>query len=405
MATALLFLASIALSTATLLAQDPPGSVAMTVRVRGVSIFDVPGPPQGDFWDPVMTNVFGLFAGRAGMYPDVVVCARPPRTGAIRTCALVCPDVQNATGRGTPDQPVCRQSLALNLPAGDPRMLVDVVEVNDEGQQPRVIARDLRVADPTKCPEAQPCRFEISQGKGPLVLGFSSETAGRLAVPLPRTPTPVSPTAARCQPSSTWTTADLTPKPSGLHGPYASVDEAVLQDYASRHAYHETRKNPNEVEYGFLIVRDVRQPTGGYYTTPPAAAAPKTKTTERPRFTMDDYNASYDAAFSTCDYVRYFNAVATVHTHPNAFYLSDSFSADDFNQAIQFKKKYPFWEKIVMINAYDGQIRTFTPRASDTEIGTLLRSPYMFLVGMLPYVDVNWSLYAFRVEVIAEFTQ
>ena len=109
---------------------------------------------------------------------------------------------------------------------------------------------------------------------------------------------------AQCRPNSTWTAADQSPEPSGLHGPYASVDEAVRRDRASGLAYEFTRLNPIEAEYGFLIVRDKR-PNGGYYTTPPIAAPAKSGATGRPRFRREDYIASEEKAFGSCDYHKY----------------------------------------------------------------------------------------------------
>ena len=245
--------------------------------------------------------------------------------------------------------------------------------------------------------------YVIPQGAGPSPGVATALPSGASGSGAP--PTTSGGSLAQCRPNSTWTAADQSPEPSGLHGPYASVDDAVRRDRASGLAYEFTRLNPIEAEYGFLIVRD-RRPNGGYYTTPPIAAPVKTGATDRPQFRIEDYSASEDKAFGSCDYHKYFIPVATVHTHPNVWwYPSNSFSADDFDQAVQLKQMNPdAWEEIVMINAYDQKIRTFTPQVNDQVIGSLLGGYYISWVGMVPYTDVNWSVYAaLRVKVIGQF--
>ena len=163
-------------------AQDPGGSAAMQVHVRRVWVHDVPGPPQGDFWDSAISSALGLFAGRAGIYPDVVVCARPARAANARGACTqeVCTDLQGDTKLNA-ESKECQRPLRLDLPTGDPRMLIDVLEM--DGQQVHArIASNLLVADPTKCPDAQPCSFAVIPGKGPLVLSFGSETSGTLEI-------------------------------------------------------------------------------------------------------------------------------------------------------------------------------------------------------------------------------
>lgn len=390
---------------ATPTAQDPAGSVTMQVLVKGVWVHDVPPPPQGDFWDPVLGSVIGLFAGRAGIYPDVTVCARPANasvTGRIR-CAPVCVDLQGDSTINA-ESTACQRPLEIALPVGDPRMVVEIREMDDQ-QLHALIARNVMVADPTQCPDAQPCRFEVSQGRTPLVLSFTTETVGRLGPPPPARRNPPRPAAnqarpspppARCQPSQTWSATEQA-TPAGLHGPYPSVDGAAKEDSASVLAFNGTYRSPTESEYGFLIVRDQRQAAGGYYTTPPVGGTAKADATARPQFSVTDYQTSLDKAFGTCDYIKHFAVAATVHTHPNRWYPSNSFSADDFTQAGELKRLFPaVFEKIVMINAKDRKIRTFAPDVNDPPFSSFGTS----VTGVLPYLSILWMQYAWRVEVI-----
>jgi hypothetical protein len=133
--------------------------------VTDVWVHDVPGPPTGDFWHPAILN--GL-----NVYPNVMVCLRP-MVGGSRSCAAVCRNVQGDTKLGGRlRSKECRRSLRQVLRSGDPRMQVEVFDMNDVFGQPRfhvVIAR-VGVTDPSACPHVRPC--EMRMQKGSLVLSF-----------------------------------------------------------------------------------------------------------------------------------------------------------------------------------------------------------------------------------------
>ncbi len=167
--------------------------------VTEVWVHDVPGPPQGEFWDSVAGNLFSTLSHPGGIYPDVMVCARPI-SGGKPTCTDVCWDMQGDTHLGHQSEE-CRRPLRLQLPPNDPRIQFEVLEMNMSGDRVNVhaiIAPDVRVADPGKCPHDQPCRTDTP--KGPLVFSFSTQVRGVLGT-LP-TPTPPTPSATPAPPAA-----------------------------------------------------------------------------------------------------------------------------------------------------------------------------------------------------------
>ncbi len=221
------------------------------------------------------------------------------------------------------------------------------------------------------------------------------------------------------QPLLTWLPSQKSTIPSGLHGPYDSVDLALQSDSAGTLALQRTSSQTvlwgmvtDKREYGFLIVRDARiadrlSATGGYYTTPPlpSSAEPGAK----PLFLPEDYYQSFLRAFpGSCEEPASFEVVATVHTHPDQFGAPDNFSTDDFNQAIGFLvwQDYQFGsgsslpvklEKIAMINKSDGLIRTFVPEPGDEPIDNWMIEK---VVGDLWWLSDTWARYAERVKEI-----
>lgn len=349
--------------------------------VTEVWVHDVPGPPQGDSWDSALSSVVGLLAGQAGIYPDVMVCASPFSGGA-RSCASVCWDLQgDATLGGRQRSTQCRQPIRVSLAAGDPRLQIEVFEIDGNPASPRTRAAIARgdVANPSSCPHDRPC--EMSTPQGPVVLSFSTQTA---AAPAPPRPPARRQAGADCEPPSpTWEPRHLTPELGGLHGPYATVDEAMKNDSAGIFAWQLTGpevkfSGTGTREYGFVILRDTRRQKGGYYTTPPVPSSVAPSAGRAPQFPWSDYTASRLKAFvGSCEKLEDFTIAATVHTHPFPLYWGwepffiDNFSMDDFNQAIQLKtdakSPAPHFEKIFMINARDRAVRVFEPRADDRQ--------------------------------------
>src|ERR1700675_2224133 len=60
--------------------------------IQSVWVHQVPRPPAGDFWDPVVLNIFSP----RGVYPDIVVCVTSSLSP--RTCRELCPDAQLQPG-------------------------------------------------------------------------------------------------------------------------------------------------------------------------------------------------------------------------------------------------------------------------------------------------------------------
>ena len=149
------------------------------------------------------------------------------------------------------------------------------------------------------------------------------------------------------QPLKTWLRSQLTPHPDGLHGPYDTADIAV-QGATGEIAL---RLTLNEVEHGFLVMRDLRK--RGYYTTPPTGSTVESEATSGPRFSNEDYARSLRTAFErSCEEMENFAMVALVHTHPpeTGFrplsdldfpWPNDNFSMLDFNQAIFLRGTEP----------------------------------------------------------------
>ncbi|MBL8270113.1 MAG: hypothetical protein JNL55_27195 [Steroidobacter sp.] len=364
--------------------------------VTDVWVHDVPGPPQGDFWDSTISSALGLFSGKAGIYPDVTVCMRP-FAGGDRSCTSVCVDLQgDATLGGDGKSTACRRSLRVTLPAQDPRLQIEVLEMDNVESTPRVhaIIAQVGVTDAAACPHAKPCRMDLPTG--PLVLSFATQSVKPAqASPTVQTDAAASSPPANCEPPSrSWTDWN-----KGLHGPYKSADEAMVSDAAGAQAWRNTGPRATlwgvkDVEWGFVILRDRRDGTK-YYTTPPVRSSSQTS---QPKLQWVDYLASLGKAFDgSCARIQDFIIAANVHTHPLSPFWGlipsiNNFSMNDFAQAIQLKNKYyppdntdvirigstdhriqtrllvPDLERIYMINANDGIVFTFAPRSGDPKI-------------------------------------
>jgi hypothetical protein len=371
--------------------------------VTDVWVHDVPGPPQGDFWDSVTGNLFSMLGNAGAIYPDIELCARPVRGGTPQ-CIDVCWDVQGDTkmGRRLASEE-CQRPLRVTLPPNDSRLQITVVEVDRSGsgaQVHGVIAKNIVIDDPAKCRHDRPCEF--GSAKGTLSLSFGTELQGT-AGDLPTQPPAVAASnQSRCvPPSRQWSSDELNSKSGGLHGPYASLSDVMRQDPAGGLALRLTGSGTSE--YGYLILRDQRQPKGGYYTTPPVRSSQDPTSVSKPMISGNDYLASWKRAFeNSCENIDQFVLAATVHTHPDprlSWTASNSFSADDFNQSISEKQRGAVFEKIFMINAADRKVRAFEPQAtdalfSDWEKGT---------ASLVPQLVPKWHTYANRVQIIGSY--
>lgn len=174
-----------------LIAAGPVDAQSPQEVVTGVWVHDVPGPPEGQFWDSAAEHLLSTFTHPTSVYPDVVVCARPA-TIAKPHCSKICWDLKGDThGDGKHRSTECQQPLHVALLPDDPRMVLEVLEMDPDGDSARVhaiIARNVAVADPSKCTDDKPCRWTSSTGA--LVLSFSTETHGTLGTPGPGSPSP-----------------------------------------------------------------------------------------------------------------------------------------------------------------------------------------------------------------------
>ncbi len=164
--------------------------------VTAVWVHDVPGPPQGDFWHPVAEHLFSSFTDPASIYPNVKVCARP-LTAATPHCTAVCWEFKgDSHGNGKTPSTECQRPLHLRLVPNDPRMLLEVIDMEHSGDRAQVhamIVRNIVVPDPSHCSDEHPCRLNLPQGyntaRGTLSLSFSTQVHGVLgASPPPSSP-------------------------------------------------------------------------------------------------------------------------------------------------------------------------------------------------------------------------
>lgn len=168
---------------------SPAHAQSLQELVVDVWVHDVPGPPQGDFWHPVSEHLLSAFTNPASIYPNVMVCARP-LTAATPHCSSICWELKgDSHGNGQPSTE-CRRPLRVRLVPNDPRMLLEIVDmerVGDGAQLHAIIARNIAVGDPARCPHDQPCRLNLPQGsntaRGALVLSFGTQMHGVLGAP------------------------------------------------------------------------------------------------------------------------------------------------------------------------------------------------------------------------------
>jgi hypothetical protein len=197
----------------------PAGAQSLQESVTEVWVHDVPGPPRGDFWHPVTEHLLSAFSDPASIYPNVMVCARP-LTVATPHCSSICWELKgDSHGNGQPSTE-CRRPLRVRLVANDPRMLLEIADMERVGERAQVhaiIVRNVVVGDPSLCPHDHPCKLTLPQGsnmaRGTLALSFGTEVRGVLGrppAPSPATPglpggsaTPASGTPA-WQPALDW---------------------------------------------------------------------------------------------------------------------------------------------------------------------------------------------------------
>jgi hypothetical protein len=182
-------------------------------------------------------------------------------------------------------------------------------------------------------------------------------------------------TSVSCeQPLPRWLARHEGPTPNGLHGPYAKISDVIADDLAGPLAL--TLTGSGFDEYGFVILRDRREKTGAFYTTPPV---PTSQTMEwyeylvsAPSFPWNDYLRSWQHAFSdSCADIEDFYLWATVHTHPYPGpqfppVANHTMSPADIEQAFQLKRLDPEFQMIFMIYPKDRKLRMFVPKPGET---------------------------------------
>lgn len=178
-----------------LLAAAPAGAQTLEESVTTVWVHDVPGPPQGDFWHPVTANLLSMFSRPGSIYPNVMVCARP-LTVATPHCSSICWEMKGDSHGNGQTSTECQRPLRVRLVAGDPRMLLEVLDmerVGDRASVHAIIARNIVVPDPSRCPNDRPCKLALPQGenraRGTLAVSFGTQLHGVLgASPAPYVP-------------------------------------------------------------------------------------------------------------------------------------------------------------------------------------------------------------------------
>ena len=175
--------------TLALFAGPAAAQTLLQESVLHVWVHDVPGPPQGDFWHPVAEHLLSSFTDPASIYPNVEVCARP-LTVASPHCSRVCWEFKgDSHGNGQPSTE-CQLPLRVPLVPNDPRMLLEIIDMERRGDRAQVhaiIVRNIVVPDPSHCPDDHPCRLNLPQGintaRGTLALSFGTQVQGVLGRP------------------------------------------------------------------------------------------------------------------------------------------------------------------------------------------------------------------------------
>lgn len=211
---------------------------------------------------------------------------------------------------------------------------------------------------------------------------------------------------------------------AGLDGPYCSADLAV-QGRTGDTALRLTRSDAASAEYGFLILRDLRSASGGYYTTPPIRSSQPRTTSGQPLFGDTDFGKSLGTAFPpSSKELASFTLVAAVHTHPPDLDLpfrggpgadaigfkNDHFSMKDFDLAVRLMDRMPTHfgpgldiqtdlEKIYVITARNGCIRAFKTKNGDrkfTEAEMLLSEVPRSVDLYAQYFDREEEIHCFK---------
>jgi len=175
-----------------LLITAPADAQRLRESVTAVWVHDVPGPPTGDFWHPAVEHLLSSFTDPASIYPNVEVCARPLRVET-PSCTRICWEFKgDSHGDGKHPSTECQRALSVRLLPDDPRMLLEVIDMEHIGsgaQVHAVIARNIVVPDPAHCTDDSPCRLTLPQGintaRGTLALSFGTQTRGVLGASPP----------------------------------------------------------------------------------------------------------------------------------------------------------------------------------------------------------------------------
>ena len=399
--TALLLLITAMLLPQSRFAYSQSSSPPQPVVVQAISIYDSPGVPDtGNH-----SILGGLLTGKGltASLPNLRICVWQKGSSPDRqVCTQVC-----KPGRQCLNQPLPGRGLALD--SSFRTVTVDIRDVSGSSSQPIATFDEV----PANCDSDHQCTHDAAGG--PVVISFrlsnqsplSPQALNNIAPAAGPTNATPAPAPAGCRkPSPTWTKSELN-QPYGLHGPYPSIDDIMMLSKTAGQISLQLTTNSGSSEAGFVILRDRRQQTGGYYTTQPVLAS---QGGNRPMVQWDDYKQSWGMAFTdSCENIDNFDIVATVHTHPDtlADYPTNHFTADDFNQAVQLKfGKFSAthqiidcnqagndFEMIVMISAVDRRIHTFTPQSGDQ----CFWQWQLPLLSIRPTLSPLWKSYDSRV--------
>jgi hypothetical protein len=309
------------------------------LTMTSVSIKNSPGVP-----DLGGHSILGgiLRGSLTAVEPNLFLCVTP--TGGRKTCTDVCPPGHDCT------QPL---GEGIRINGANRSVRVEVMDNDKQGHITSLGVADI--TDTTMYTESQPCTQNFPDSTSPdpahgtdSTLYFTLGSNGSAA---PKGNTP------------------------DCHGPYKSINAAVMLDSFGRQALNVTA--PGATEYGFVVVRDPKylgqQPgNGGCYVSPPVPGGAGSSAVH-PVIATKDYELSQHQAKCGANNLE-FKWAATVHTHVSAWKagtpFNSDFTPDDFSQGIQLKMDHPnTFEEIVMIYVGDRNLRMFTPKVSDCPEG------------------------------------
>jgi hypothetical protein len=256
-------------------AQATSGS-GTSLTMTSVSIKNSPGVPDiGGH-----SIILGILRGSlTAVEPNLFLCVTP--TGGRKTCTGVCPPGHDCTkplGNG------------IRINGAKPSVHVEVLDNDKQGHVTSLGAADI--PDATMCIQSQPCTHTFPDPTSPDPANGTNSTFyfefGPVGHPVPASGSGLTTSTITMSgnlPTSTLTFGAQVAVPKGCHGPYASIEDAMMKDSNRTDALK--AMGTGDTEYGYIIERDLSKKIGGYYTTPPVKGSATT-------MSVEDYGLSED---------------------------------------------------------------------------------------------------------------